>query len=519
VLSLLLIACQPFGPIQSRQLIDSGAPFDPDRPLLVEPTTLDFGSVVVNELGAQPPTLSISVTNLSQSTAPVYGYTDIGDGVFAVAAEPYVVLDAGEALTLSVSFAPRTAEEYAASFTIVGGTAPVKLSGRGLAPVIDLDSDEPAVVPVGCEEDFAASITNRGDLPLTVSSAALRDGRDYALIDPPQWPMVLDVGERLELDVRFAPVFSWSDSSEREDAIVVTSDDPLASEVRQSFDVQPAWSPEVESELTYYPDTMTDLVVMVDNTGTMSSRLQLAEDALPVLVETLLDANVDIHATVVTGDSACPAGGFIDASASEEELLGSLSDGLGGLSGSGSGALLQHAEEVIEQSVMGGCLEGFLRQNALLHVLVISGSDDSSGESLSTQLSAIRGAAPLADGHTVSALVGTDPGGCMGLSYGSTYLSAALSTGGIQASACSDDWSSAMEEIALISARRAAGGMSMTLSPPPIPETLQVTVGGALYTAWSYDADTAQLSFPEEESPSTGSAVELLYLMLTECID
>jgi len=513
-----LLACQPFGPIQSTPAGDTGPPFDPQTPLLVQPSVLDFGAVVVGEADA-PLTLPVTVTNLSGAEVPVYGYTNLtGDGVFQVEAPPYTVLEGGASVELVVSFSPRTAADYTGGFSIVGGTAPVSLSGRGMAPVVDVSSDEPSTALVGCADSFDAHVTNRGDMPLTVDGVSFVYGDEYHLLDPPDWPKVLDIGERMRLTVSLAPMFSWDDDSARDDTMLVDSDDPQTPVSRLGLSVPLLWSSEVHEALTYYPDTMTDMLIMVDNTGTMSSRIQLASTAMPVLVDTLLDANVDLHAAVITGDGACPDGGFV-ASDDEEVLLSALRAGLSGDSGASSSALLVHAEEAVEESVDGGCLDGFLRENALLHVVVIAGSDDDSDTRLTNQIEAIRGAAPRSDGLVISALVGGDPGGCSGLSYGGTYLDAALSTGGIQADACDGDWSTAMEEIALVSAQRADGSMSMTLSPSPIPETLRVTIDSDLYTGWSYDPAASSLTFPEENAPSTGSALGVHYLMSVECED
>lgn len=517
-----LIACTPLGPIQSTQG-DTAAGYNPQHPLLVAPSELDFGDVVVNDhVDGDPPQQTVTVTNLSAETQSVFGYTKVtGDSsTFRVEGASYVELQPGEDVDLLVSFFPLTAEHYSGEFRIEGGTSAVRMAGTGLAPIIDLHSDEPDAVAVGCTADFSATVTNRGTLPLNIEAIGLDDGADYRLLDPPAVPYVLDVGERLELGLRADPVFSWEDDDEREDAVIVRSDDPLSPEARQSFDIQPTYSSEISETRTYYPDTMTDLLIMVDNTGNMASRIGLAEDTLPVLVETLYDANVDVHAAVITGGSACPESGFADSSVLDEDnLLAALVRGLDGPAGPASSTLLSHAESAVEQSVDSGCLEGFLRDGALLHVVVISGQDDASDVSVEELLAALRGAAPQADEVVVSALVSTDPGGCMGLRYGGTYLAAALESGGVQANACAEDWSSAMEELALVSAVRAEGALSMVLSPPANPETIRVTVDGIVHTSWSYAPDTATLSFPDEDAPPAGSTLQLRYLMWAECDD
>ena len=514
---LSLIACEPFGPIESVILSGPESGFNAETPLLVSPSLLDFGEVVVNDLASSAvPHQEVLVTNLGQQEVPVYGYADISGGDFYVDAAPYFTLLPGEGAVLPVFFSPRTDQHYDASFSIVGGTTPVQVTGHGRAPVVEVVTDEPVGVAVGCTETFLATVSNQGSEPLQVDSIGLRDGEDYEIVDLPPLPAVLAPGEHLSVSLRFDHVFSWTDPSEQEDALIVQSNDPLMPEAWAVFDIQPIRGSEVNKELNYYPDTQTDLMIMVDNTGVMSSRISLAEDAFPVLVETLLDANVDLHATVVTGASSCSAG-IITSDAGETAVTDFLVSGLSGMSGSGSSALLSHAALAIEESVTGGCLEGLLRKGALLHVVVISGGDEQSSLTSGQLVEMLHGGAPLSDALIISAIVGTDPGGCMGLTYGGSYLNAARLTNGIQASACSDDWSPAMEELALLSAQRAEGGMSMSLDPLPVAQTLRVTVNGGEYIHWRFDEETASLIFPKEQAPEVGSMVEVSYLMSDEC--
>ena len=157
----LLTACEPFGPIES-VIIGEDADFNPETPLLVYPTALAFEDVAVLALseGAWPEQ-PVTVTNLSDEEVPVYGYAEmVGDQVFSVDADPYTTLGPGESVDLPVIFQPQTAAVYSASFSIVGGTAPVSLSGQGRAPIIDVETWEPAAVSVGCTAVFEATVTN-----------------------------------------------------------------------------------------------------------------------------------------------------------------------------------------------------------------------------------------------------------------------------------------------------------------------------------------------------------------------
>lgn len=515
-LMLTLLACEPFGPIESVVLDETEPSFNPETPLLIEPTLVDFGGVSVAEAQEDGgPVFDIRVTNLSNEEVPVYGYSTVqGDAVFAVEAAGYTTLLPGEDVVLPVRFVPQTAEEYTGSFSIVGGHAPVVLHGSGHAPIIDVNSQEPTAVSVGCASSFDVTLTNRGDEPLSVTDVSLLVGMDYTLSDV-SLPISLDVGERTEIAVEFDPYFSWDNIDERSDGVLISSTDPRTPLVQHTFDIQPARGSEVSTTLEYHPDSTTDLLILVDNTGVMYSRIALAEQAMPTLVKTLMSANVDLHAAVVTGEGPCTAQ-VVDGQSSEQDIIAELQRGLLGAAGASSDTLLSLAEDSVEASVDGGCLDGFLRENALLHVVLISGGDDQSDQAVADQVASLQGAASQSADIVISALVSTDPGGCMGMTYGGTYLSAALSTGGVQANACEEDWSSAMEELAQVSAQHANGGMTVVLDPPAVEETIEVLVDGLLYTDWLLSDDTV-LHIPEEVAPKVGSPLELRYLMSVEC--
>lgn len=520
LLALLQGGCEPIRPPVFST--DSGEDYDPDYPILVSDASLDFGAVVVNDIAADAlPTLELTLTNLGAQERPVYGYALVegDDDAFWVDAEPYFTLAGGASRTLPVRFRPQTAASYSGRFVIEGGSAAVTLAGQGLAPVIALESHEPAGVSVGCEETFTVEITNTGDEPLALSGAQLKTGVDFTLPEPLA-TQTLAVGQHTQLSVRFDPVFSWSASAERLDELEIRSDDPRTPRAHLPLSVLSVPGSLVEEQLTYYPGGQVDLLLMVDNTGVMATRLQKAADAIPVLTRTLLGASMEANVAVVTGGEDCPTtrpAWRSSRTSSEEELNALLSGGLWGSSGSGSTRLLMHAVDALDNTGTGACLSGFLRPGAILHVVVLSGQNDSSGYDVDEQLDALWAAAPDARAVMVSTVVGTDPGGCSGMSYGVHYLNAALLTDGVQGSACDSDWSAAFEEMALSSAALATGSADHPLETEPVPETLRVTVEGSTFTGWSYSATPPTLHFLKNAAPATGSLVEVDYLAAVPC--
>ncbi|MDP6933128.1 MAG: hypothetical protein QGG40_09435, partial [Myxococcota bacterium] len=86
--------------------------------------------------------------------------------------------------------------------------------------------------------------------------------------------------------------------------------------------------------------------------------------------------NVDLQATVATGDSECPATEIVSSELHPLLQAEALAAGLEGSSGSGSDRLLSHAIAVLGHDAGGDCMEGFLRDGARLDLLIIAGTAD-----------------------------------------------------------------------------------------------------------------------------------------------
>ena len=193
-----------------------------------------------------------------------------------------------------------------------------------------------------------------------------------------------------------------------------------------------------------------------------------------------------------------------------------LNEGLRGSDGAGSNQLLSLAGNTLAEAES-GCLAGFLRPGALLHVLVISGQSDGSHQSIDTQLSNIWSHAPNALDVMISAIVATEEDGCQGAHYGQGYTDAAISTGGEIGDLCAASWETVLENVAWRSGRRAEGGLSVTLGQAPVSETINVKIDGMTWTDWTYSAPDNAVRFSETNAPVAGSYVEIFYLQAQEC--
>ncbi len=511
---LALIACEPLGPIEDTT---STASISEQEALIAEPSTLDFSSVSVNEDGLA--LLHYTVTNIGDTTLSVYDHGNVlgdADGVFSVDSEAYFELDPGDARLIPVTFTPYTSASHSGRIRINASAATVQLIGSGTAPVIALDASPPKSVAFGCQSSFPLTISNTGDERLELHSIQLSNTDDYTLESA--LPAAIEPGQVATLMIRFAPAYDANDT-ERPLEVLITSNDPYTPERLLSLDVLAQnGSSLIDKTFSYYPGLMVDLLVAVDVSGVMSAHLSKAEAAFPTLTETMLEANVDLHTALLTGGQLCPTHIDLSGESSAESLADGLSEGLEGPSGSGDGALMMHAISALSSA--GQCLSGFTREDAMLHLVVITGQEDSSGVDVDEQVSALLSAAPLSSSLLISTIAATSDSGCQGATYGAGYIDAAISQGGEVGDLCQSSWATAMENIALISSSQSVGGLQVLLDDGvPLEESLTVTVDGALFTDWTYDAESNAVLFSSDNPPGTGTEVSITYLESIACDD
>ena len=516
---LLLSACEPLGPIPI-DTPDSG--ISTQSGLFIQPTTLDFSALSVADLGETGPVLSFTITNVGDDSRTVYNHTNVLTDdeldTFSIAAEPFFDLNPGDSTTIPVTFTPLTFGPHIAELRINNEEELfVKLSGHGSAPVISLEAAPPLMVPVGCSETVSVTVSNTGDEPLLIEAVQLSNESDYTLLSI---PASIEPGESDEIELSFNPSYTLGEDTlaQRELELVVVSNDPFTPQRALSFDIL-AQESFAETKLTYYPGLAVDLLLAIDNTGITSAHLQKAEESFSVLVETMDLANIHMNTAIVTGGQACPytTPVFATADAEPSAVTEMLIDGLSGGSGSGSNQLLSHSSAALAQANTSDCMAGFLREDALLHILVISGQADQSSTAIDNQLSNIWEHAPDALDVVISAIVATAADGCQGASYGEGYTDAAISTGGEIGDLCDDSWAEHMESIGRHSGSQGQGGMVAYLDHSPVTDTITVKVDGITWEHWAWDELAGAVIFSEEHAPDTGSAIQISYLQAQEC--
>lgn len=272
--------------------------------------------------------------------------------------------------------------------------------------------------------------------------------------------------------------------------------------------------PPIEQEDVWVLEEIpTDVLVFGDTSGSMAIELETMGEKISELIAGLEAYTDEWQLLAVTGPSGCGVNGVLTPGTADYEAL--FAAGL--LTPPGEDEVdewgLYNAAMAVDQTDLGECNEGFLREGARLHIIYLSDEADhspawDSGDPLYwitylDQVSAKKGG--LAEVR-MSAITGPLPDGCDGAEPGLGYADAAGATGGVVLSIC-DSWYTQITSLVDISAQTA----TFTLSQPPVVETLIVSVNDLRREGdWSYDSGANAISF-SDGVPVTGDKVSVLY--------
>jgi hypothetical protein len=174
------------------------------------------------------------------------------------------------------------------------------------------------------------------------------------------------------------------------------------------------------------------------------------------------------------------------------------------------------AVATLERTDAGDCLEGFVRDGAQLHVVLLTRGAESSPDSTASYVSALQARLPDEVDLVISAITGQDAGGCVG---GGKAVEAATLTGGEALDVCAGTpWETLWAQVAGVSAAAGSGVMTHILEQEPVEATLSVRAEGRALSAWTYDPSTRALRVNgETEGLTVGEPIEVSYLEALAC--
>jgi len=222
------------------------------------------------------------------------------------------------------------------------------------------------------------------------------------------------------------------------------------------------------------PPTEVDILLVVDDSCSMSDEQIKLGEGFDRFVEFFDVADVDYHIGIITTD--------MDAYVRSGKLVGSGSDRIidrntedaddvfrenvnVGTAGWGFEKGLDSAAAAFSNTLLDGHNEGFLRDDALLSIIFVSDEEDISEYGVNSYVNFWRGLKDefARDAFNASALIGVDPdtgepGTCGNPNNpnavgGFRYHDVVTQTGGVVGSICDDDFSDVVNEMGLASSR------------------------------------------------------------------
>jgi hypothetical protein len=235
--------------------------------------------------------------------------------------------------------------------------------------------------------------------------------------------------------------------------------------------------------------TRSDILWVLDNSGSMSEEQDNLATNLNAFYDRLVEFDSDFHIGVITtdADSQSTDGVLLNVAGynyltpevpyADELFRMMVRVGTGG-SGDEKGIQTTFSALAQPTPFLQDANQGFLRDDAALHVIVVSDEEDSSTLTTTELATFMLAMKPNPDTVvTFNSIVGPTPDGCSNAdtsaSPGARYSVTTMRVGGIERSICEPDWVPVLDELGL----QAAGlRREYYLSRLPIPETVKVRI-------------------------------------------
>jgi hypothetical protein len=516
---------------------DGGGNDDASCPRIeVTPTSIDFGNDFDIVGGSKPITQVVEVKNVGAETLHIHDlYLAKGEPSYDVSSMSSVVLNVGATAQFTVTFQPQQPFEHPEQILVdsddcVNPTVAVDVNGVGLAPAIEVD---PLIVDfgyldVGCEVVQTIAIRNVGNAPLTLAEAPLfnaSNAQDLSYFPGPDYedpksahtfPLEIPVGESKDVQIIYTPLDETDDLG----VLQVDSNDPFQPTVRAEQTGGITGTEEAEDNFEQPAKPMTDIVFIVDNSGSMTEEQANLANNFEYFIAELATSNADYQIGVITTDQNGFRGEVItpDTLNAVEKFTDQAVAGTGG---SGTERALQMLYNCVQTG--GNCSEsaGFMRDDALFAGIIVSDEPDQSALTPEGYVEYFWTLKEDPDLIKIHAIAGMNPVNCSTCaSPGFGYDQAVELTEGTFLDVCADDWGYSLSVLAEGSIQDLS---LFKLSQDPVEDTIEVFVDNAQqYNGWWYtgheeDLGNNAVKFQDEYVPEGGAHVRLEYVVRQSC--
>ena len=487
----------------------SYGPMDPQ--IKVSPETVHFGSLGRDEMAIE----TFTVENIGGGDLDVE-YMSIANGVegFTIlSTETSFMLAPSATKEIDVQFTPFGADEQWAEVIVASNDeqtpkASVELVGEGVVPDLEIDPDpyDFGTTYVGCPGEGLIDLVNVGYDTLIIDGISLDGGSTFDLDSSGvSLPVTLEPGEHETVTVFFEP----GDDQTHESSLTVTHDAPGGVDIGEQYG-NGAYAGEYSDLWEISGDPPVDLMFFVDQSGSMDDDQTSLGNNFSSFISQLSSYTSDWQVTVVNDDDGCTNSGVLTASTNnyQNTFASAVRQGGGWYTEAG----LYVTAAGVENTDPGECNNSFMREDALLHIVMVSDEPEQSPASWSSYVNAVIAKKGSSANVRFSAIAGDYPGGCGTADAGTGYYEAVSATGGVFLSICSN-WASNMEALADASVQLT----DFELSHTAVEDSIVVYVDGTQRNnGWTYDGVNNAVVF-SANIPEEGETVQIDYAAAANC--
>ncbi len=476
----------------------------------VTPTVLDFGLLSYEDPAS---VRTFTVSSIGADPATIDSIEIQGDEALSFTLlTPFMetVLDPGESMDIQVAFQPVASNQIMAEAVVFSddpeeSSIPVTLIGQGAAPDL-LISPSPlnfGSTYVGCSKPNEVTLSNIGQEDLVIYSIG-GVAEPFSIEGTPSFPMTLMPEESYTMNMDFIPAID----GQYTDILEVMSNDPSGTETNDISGIG-QYIASYEQEWDNPVDPPSDIIFSVDQSCSMYDDAALLASSFSTFINQLNNYSTDWQIMVVNDDNGCSNSGILTPNVSGyQSTFGSAVQ---------TGYYLSYTESLftpvalaVENTDAGECNAGFLRQNAMLHVIMVSDEPEQSGGSTTHTTFVNQLVAKKGNTNNVRVSAIYNPGNHWG-----RYVAAANDTGGLLFDITDSSWSNS-NNLQLIAEASIIADM-YSLDQPAVESTIEVFVNGyPVQSNWHYDSGQEAVVF-DSSPPGEGDTIRIVYSALAEC--
>lgn len=485
--------------------------------IAVDPPMLEYGVLTDGEEEVR----TFEITNVGSAALHIDHLELDGSNSFVLIDPPAdFLLPEGGVQMIDVLFTPMGANDQL-GHVLVHSDDPetpeerVDLAGEGAVPELFIDPDafDFGADFVGCGDDKQIGLENIGTDDLIIDEIRYEDpDAQLSLGASIELPVTLAPGERTTVTVAFDPSFEVAALGK----LQVHSNEPRGW-VTATQEAEGIFATVLQEDFQVPTDPPVDILFAVDQSCSMDGHSANLGSNFSSLIGAIGQVTNSWRIGVVTTDpSGCFNHGVLDSST--PSLASKFSQAVA--MGEGTGTAIEPTERlfVVTQLAMtrtnsGQCNSGFLRPNALLHIVLVSDESEQSGISAGTFVTNMQAYKATPSLVKVSGII-CSPSGCANANgYDTGYDQAVSLTGGIRLNVMGSGWANYAEQLAAASL---SSINHFELAQTAAPDSIVVEVNGSEWTSgWHFDQGGNEVIF--DTNPPEGADIHIEYGVLVPC--